>query len=140
MKTLTTLFVLLFSAAWLAAQSPVGEWKTIDDETGKPKSHLQLYESNGKLYGKVVKMLISSPDKLCDKCPDERKNQPIMGMVVLIDMEKKGGYWKNGHILDPDNGKWYTCSFWLKDGDPNVLVVRGYIGPFFRTQNWYRVQ
>ena len=42
-------------------------------------------------------------------------------------------------ILDPEKGKWYGCKLWLKDGDPNTLVVRGSIGPFYRTQYWYKV-
>jgi uncharacterized protein (DUF2147 family) len=77
---------------------------------------------------------------LCDKCPGERKNQPILGMIVLTDMLKKEGFYQSGDILDPEKGKWYSCKLWLKDGDPNTLVVRGYIGPFYRTQYWYRQQ
>ena len=140
MKNLSILLLFLLAGMRLAAQTPVGEWKTIDDATNKPKSHLQLYMQDGKIYGKVVKMLISSPDRKCDKCPGDRQNKPIMNMVVLENMELKDGYWQNGRILDPDNGKWYTCKFWLKEGDPNVLVVRGYIGFLYRTQYWYRVK
>ena len=131
-------FLLLTSS--LVGQSVLGTWKTIDDETGEAKSHVKIYEKNGKVYGKVMKLLKSSPDKLCTKCPGTRKDQKIMGMVVVIDMVKKGGYYQKGKILDPEKGKWYTCNFWLKKGDPNVLEVRGYVGPFFRTQSWYRVQ
>lgn len=135
------LFFLILTcslATALAAQSPVGVWKTIDDDTGEAKSHVQIYEQNGQLFGKVVRLLKSAPDRKCDKCPGERKNQPVLQMVVLENMRPKGGYWQSGRILDPEKGKWYTCNLWLKDGDPNVLVVRGYIGPFFRTQYWYR--
>ncbi|MBK8968395.1 MAG: DUF2147 domain-containing protein [Lewinellaceae bacterium] len=123
--------------AMLAAQT--GTWKTIDDNTGEAKSHVQLVEKDGKLTGKVVKLLKSAPDRLCDKCPGERKNQPVLNMIILENMQRKEGYWQSGRILDPEKGKWYTCSMWLKDGDPNVLVVRGYLGPFYRTQYWYRV-
>ncbi|MBK8554707.1 MAG: DUF2147 domain-containing protein [Lewinellaceae bacterium] len=135
---LVVAFLLHFSG--VMAQGPLGTWKTIDDDTQEAKSHLQLYESNGKIYGKVAKLLKSAPDKKCEKCPGERNMKPILGMVVVEGMALKGGYWQSGRILDPEKGKWYTCNFWLKDGDPNVLVVRGYIGPFFRTQYWYRVK
>lgn len=135
---LLLLFTLLGSMA--SAQTVVGVWKTIDDETGEAKSHLELFESGNKLYGKVVKLLKSAPDKKCDKCPGERKNQPILGMIVLTDMQKKEGFYQSGDILDPEKGKWYSCKLWLKEGDPNTLVVRGYIGPFYRTQYWYRQQ
>lgn len=128
-----------FMLSALQAQAITGTWKTIDDETNKAKSHLELFVGDGKLYGKVSKLLESSPDKLCDKCPGERKNQPILGMIVLVEMKQKEGFWQGGSILDPEKGKWYNCKIWLKDGDPNTLVVRGYIGPFYRTQYWYRV-
>ena len=139
MYKLIFLFAAFLSGAALTAQSATGVWKTIDDDTGEAKSHVQIYEQNGQLFGKVVRLLKSAPDKKCDKCPGERKNQPVLQMVVLEKMQPKGGYWQSGRILDPEKGKWYTCSFWLKEGDANVLVVRGYIGPFFRTQYWYRV-
>lgn len=132
-------FFLIFVAAMLQAQSPFGVWKTVDDETGESKSHVQVYEQNGQVYGKVVRLLKSSPDRKCDKCPGDRKNQPVLNMVVLENMKSKGGYWQSGRILDPEKGKWYSCNLWLKEGDPNVLVVRGYLGPFYRTQYWYRV-
>ncbi|MCB9334076.1 MAG: DUF2147 domain-containing protein [Lewinellaceae bacterium] len=137
MQNLISFALILALHGTLTAQT--GTWKTIDDNTGEAKSHVQLVEKDGKLTGKVVKLLKSSPDRLCDKCPGERKNQPVLNMTILENMQRKEGYWQSGRILDPEKGKWYTCSMWLKDGDPNVLVVRGYIGPFYRTQYWYRV-
>lgn len=133
--------LLFFCAATLTrAQTITGVWKTVDDETGEAKSHLELFVADGKLYGKVVKLLKSAADKKCDKCPGDRKDQPILGMIVLVNMILKDGYYQDGDILDPEKGKWYRCKLWLKDGDPNTLVVRGYLGPFYRTQNWYRQQ
>jgi uncharacterized protein (DUF2147 family) len=122
-----------------SAQSITGTWKTIDDETGEAKSHVEIFAADGKYYGKVAKMLKSSPDRKCDKCPGERKDQPILGMIVVVNMLEKKGLWESGDILDPEKGKWYKCKMWLKDGDPNTLVVRGYLGPFYRTQYWYRL-
>lgn len=138
-KTLVLAVSLLFSLHAMA-QTITGTWKTIDDETNEPKSHLQLYEQGGKTFGKVTKLLKSAPDKKCDACPGERKNQPILGMVVVENLISKDGYLQDGRILDPEKGKWYTCKMWLKEGDPNTLVVRGYIGFLYRTQYWYRVQ
>lgn len=137
------LFLLLFCGLpglQAGAQNITGTWKTIDDETKEAKSYVELYDAGGTLYGKVTKLLKSAPDKICDKCPDERKGQPILGMIVVINMKQKEGYYQDGNILDPEKGKWYGCKMWLKDGDPNTLVVRGYLGPFYRTQYWYRVQ
>lgn len=132
-----TACLFLFSAQ---AQTVAGTWKTKDDETGEEKSHVEVYEAGGKLYGKIVKLLRGRPDRLCDKCPDERKNQPVLNMIILVDMLQKDGMWQSGDILDPEKGKWYDCKIWLKEGDPNTLVVRGYLGPFYRTQYWTRVK
>ena len=140
MKKLLSLLPALLLALALQAQSIPGTWQTVDDETGEAKSHLQLYEQNGRLQGKVARLLKSSPDKKCEKCPDDRKNQPILGMVVVENMKLDGGYYQSGRILDPEKGKWYNCKMWLKEGDPDTLVVRGYLGPFYRTQYWKRVK
>lgn len=139
-RFLMAFFGLFLAAAALFSQSPVGVWKTIDDETGQAKSHVEITESNGKLQGKVVKLLLHSPDRLCEKCPGDLKNQKIMGMTILENMIQKSGMWKGGKILDPEKGKFYTCEMWLADGDPDVLEVRGYVAFFYRTQKWYRVK
>ncbi len=139
MHKITLALFLTLLAVTLQAQSALGIWKTVDDETGEAKSHIQVYEQNGQVFGKVVRLLKSSPDKKCDKCPGERKDQPVLNMILLENMKSKGGYWQSGRILDPEKGKWYGCQLWLKEGDPNVLVVRGYLGPFYRTQYWHRV-
>ncbi len=140
MKKFVLCSVFMALALFINAQTILGTWKTIDDETGEAKSHIELFEGGGKMYGKVVKLLKSAPDKTCEKCPGDRKNQLIMGMILVVDMLKKDGYYQSGSILDPEKGKWYGCKMWLKDGDPNILMVRGSVGPFYRTQKWYRVQ
>jgi uncharacterized protein (DUF2147 family) len=138
MKKLLLLLLVPVLSGQLLAQT--GTWKTIDDNTGEAKSHVELYEKNGQLMGKVVKLLKESPDRTCDKCPGTRKDQPVLNMIILENMQRKDGYWQSGRILDPEKGKWYSCTMWLKDGDPDVLVVRGYLGFFYRTQHWYRVK
>lgn len=137
---LSGIFAILFLG--LNAQSPIGVWKSIDDETGEAKSHVNLYQENGKMYGKVVAMLRKNvdPNRVCDKCTDWRKGQKIMQMMIVRDMYLSGSTWKGGKILDPEKGKEYTCTMWFEAGKPNELKVRGWIGPVFRTQTWYRVQ
>lgn len=130
---------LCLSAFALQSQTLTGTWRTVDDETGEAKSHVEVYESGGKYFGKVTQLLKSAPDRKCDKCPGERHMQPILGMVVVENLDMKDGHLAGGKILDPEKGKWYTCKMWLKEGDPNVLVVRGYLFGFYRTQYWYRV-
>jgi len=129
----TLLFVATSAMALVERTTAVGQWKTIDDETGEAKSIVKIYEVDGKLYGRVDRLLLN-PGALCDKCEGDDHNKPIEGMVVLWGMTADGdGEWSGGKIFDPQKNKTYRCSIWLKDGN---LMVRGYLGPFFRTQKW----
>jgi uncharacterized protein (DUF2147 family) len=138
------LLALISFAAFTAQAQIVGTWKTIDDATGEAKSQVQIYEENGKLYGKVVAFLKKDSDvnRVCDKCSDSRKGQKIMNMVIIRDMFLKDGYYQGGKILDPEKGKEYSCKLWLKQGSNNILEVRGFLGiaALGRTQTWQRVQ
>jgi len=135
---------VLMSFAVGAQESPVGTWKTIDDQTGKPKSLVRIIDNGGELHGKVEK-LFREPGEVqnptCSACQDERKDQPIIGMTILTGMKKDGGEYKGGQILDPANGKVYKSRMWLSE-DGLKLNVRGYIGvPMFgRTQTWVRAE
>ena len=137
-------FILLSCFATLLAQTPVGLWKTIDDGTGEAKSHIEIYQESGQLYGKIVKFLRpeANPDEVCDQCKGEKKNQKIMGMVIVENLTSYKEYWKGGTILDPENGKEYGCSIWFdKAGNTDELSVRGkHWTGLYRTQTWYRVQ
>jgi uncharacterized protein (DUF2147 family) len=129
----------LMTALMAQSQNILGTWRTVDDETGETKSNVQLYEENGKVYGKVIALLRKNvdPNRVCDKCTDWRKGQKIVQMVIVRDLTKSGETWKGGKILDPEKGKEYSCTMWLEGGN---LKVRGWIGPFFRTQTWYKAQ
>lgn len=137
-----TLFILLVTSACAWAQtSIVGKWKTIDDETNEPKSIVQIFEKDGKYYGKIVKLFRKpgeDPNPVCDDCEaeDDRKDQPIVGMEIIRDLEEDGDTYEDGTILDPKDGKIYDCKLWVEEG---TLKVRGYIAFFFRTQTWHPV-
>lgn len=126
-----------------AAESPEGRWQTIDDETGKPKSIVEIQTAaDGTLSGKVAEVLRSDqgPNPLCTKCDGERKDQPITGMTILWDLEPAGeGAWSGGSILDPAKGKTYRAKARLLEGG-DKLEVRGYIGieALGRSQTWVR--
>ena len=134
-------FMIFGLISGMAQSNPVGIWKTIDDATGEAKSHVEIYEQNGKFFGKVVKLLQRNPDTLCEKCPGEKKNKPLIGMLVIEDLEPVKDYWKKGNIMDPENGNEYGCSVWFEDGKPDELQVRGkHWTGLFRTKTWYRVK
>jgi uncharacterized protein (DUF2147 family) len=137
---LVCLFVLIgFASA--EAQEITGRWKTIDDETGNERSIVEIFERQGKYFGKIIKIFPAAgeePDPVCNECPedDSRYKRKIIGMEILRDLEKKEESYDDGNILDPKNGKIYRCKLWM---DGPELKVRGYWGPFFRTQTWKRV-
>lgn len=136
MKQLGLLVILLMSVISAQAdQSVTGQWQTIDDETGEAKSIVEIYERDGRLFGKIVDLLLKPKDSLCKECKDELHMKPIIGMEIVTGLEKDGDKYSGGKILDPENGKTYSCKLWLEDGK---LQVRGYIGFFFRTQTWSR--
>ena len=121
------------------AGSPVGLWKSVDDETKKPKSLIRIVDSGGVLSGKVEKILTDKTDARCDKCTDDRKDKPVQGMTIITGMKKEAEGWGGGDILDPNNGKVYRSQMALVEGGKK-LEVRGYVGiPLFgRTQTWIR--
>ena len=131
----------LFLSLTINAQTIEGIWQNIDDEDGKPKSHIEVKEVNGKLEGTVIKLLEGAELKVCTKCKGDRKDQPIEGMKIMWDLEiKNDEKAEGGRIIDPKKGKEYGCKIKLKEED--LLEVRGYIGsPMFgRTQRWYRIK
>lgn len=140
-KLLLTANALLF-VIFVFAQSPIGTWKTVDEETGQPKSHIQIYKAkDGTLNGKVTKILTPGKEhSKCEECKGDKKDQPITGMEILNGLSKKGDKWKGGTILDPENGKEYKCLMELKD--ENTLDVRGFVGFALigRTQTWHRLK
>ena len=141
-KPLAALLAAAACALAHAQPTPVGLWKTIDDETGKEKSYVRVVEADGVLSGKVEKLLDPAKQEAkCDKCSDARKDQPILGMAILEGVRKHEGepYWDGGTILDPNNGKTYRVRLTPKEGG-RELEVRGYIGPFYRNQRWLRVE
>jgi uncharacterized protein (DUF2147 family) len=137
MKLLIPLLLTCFVAN---GQSIVGKWKTIDDNTGEERSIVEIYEKDGKVYGKIIKLFRKpgeDPDPICDDCdPDDpRYKKKIIGMEIISNMVRSGDEYDGGEILDPENGRVYRCKVWIENKD---LKVRGYWGPFFRTQTWKR--
>lgn len=139
---LLTLPLCLTSLAF-AADSPEGRWQTIDDETGKPKSIVEIQEAaDGTLSGTVAQILLSDQgaNPVCNACEGERKGQPITGMTILQGLKPDGErVWSDGTILDPAKGKAYRAKVTLLDGGQK-LEMRGYVGieALGRTQTWIR--
>ena len=142
-STLLAFCAVTAMSAW-ADGSPVGLWKNIDDETGKPDALIRISEADGELTGKIEK-LFRTPEQeqnpTCSKCDGALKDQPIIGMTILSGLKKNGEDYTGGQILDPGNGKVYKSKLSVQDGGKQ-LTVRGYIGiPMLgRSQIWVRDQ
>ena len=144
MKLITVaLFISLNYLFVPNTKSCVGKWTTFDDETHKNKSTVELYKVDGKLFGKIVYLYPKKgreDDPLCTKCTGTNKNKKIVGMQIAGNMVWNGKEWEDGYIIDPENGKSYTVSMWIDSENPDKLHVRGYIGIFYRTQDWIRTE
>jgi uncharacterized protein (DUF2147 family) len=127
------------SASHAIASSPAGLWKSIDDVTGKPRALIRLLEHEGAIVGRIERILVGQADARCERCTDERKDQPVQGMTILTGLRREGDRWSGGRILDPENGKTYSSQLRLLD-EGRRLEMRGYIGtPMIgRTQVWHR--
>lgn len=131
--------LLAVGSLFMQADSIEGIWVTQDDETGKQKSEVLIYKENGKLFGKITKLLLPEDEgKKCVNCKGENKDQPIEGMVIINDLQLDDETWEDGTILDPKSGKVYDCLIGFEDS--NTLKVRGYLGFSLlgRTQIWKR--
>ena len=140
MKSSLAIILLCLIADLTLAQSVIGKWKTIDDNTGEARSIVDVFERGGKVYGRISKLFRKpgeNPDPVCDECEtnDPRYLKKIIGMEFMEGLIKDDQEYDDGNILDPDNGKVYRCKIWVED---NQLKVRGYIGPFYRTQSWLK--
>ena len=144
-KLISSLLIALFAFSLnLSAQSITGTWKTIDDETGKAKSEVAIWKAkDGLYYGKIMKLYEKEKqNNTCTKCAkdDPRYNKKIVGMKIITKLKKtKKNKWENGEILDPNNGKVYSCKMWIENGK---LKLRGFIGVSLlgRTQTWIRIK
>lgn len=144
------LFISLLMSSALHAQDPIytqdpalGNWHTVDDETGEIKSLVTLsLAEDGTMVGVITKVLKEDAGSgLCDKCEGDQKDQPIEGMQFIWDVERTAeGEWEDGQLLDPESGTVYNGNITLGD-NPNELEVRGYVGIslFGRSQTWQRV-
>jgi uncharacterized protein (DUF2147 family) len=130
----------LLPMAASAQNSPVGRWKTIDDETGKVKSIVEITKAaNGTLQGKVVEVLQSDrgPNPTCDKCSGANKDKPVKGMTILWGLKPDGDEWSGGTVLDPAKGKTYKSKLELLEGGKK-LGMSGCVAFICRQQVWVR--
>lgn len=144
LRSTGALLALLALLVPLGAQelTPAGLWQSVSDVDGKPKAFIRIRELQGEFIGVIEQVLNPQKrDALCEQCPGERHNQPIVGLTIIDGVRRDGEHFAGGKILDPDTGKVYSCKLTPIDGGKR-LEVRGFLGfsLFGRTQVWNRQQ
>ena len=137
----TAILLLLFTCLQMQSQTVFGKWKTIDDKTGETKSVVDIFENNGKVYGKIIEIIDATRrNKKCEKCEGTDKNKPVLGLVIIKGLTKDDDEYNGGKILDPESGNIYKCI--LKLSSKDKLEVRGYMGFALigRSQTWVRIK
>jgi uncharacterized protein (DUF2147 family) len=139
-----SLALISASAAPVHAAEPLaaGLWEQTGDD-GKVGGWFLFFERDGLYEGALVRIFQKPGEPshpVCDKCTDERKNVPMLGLVIVKDMQRKGLAYESGNILDPRDGSVYKAKMELSR-DGKSLTVRGFLGIelFGQSQVWKRL-
>ncbi len=132
------ILILLLTSKVCQGQDILGQWTTYDDQTKKKKGVVEIYEKNDHYFAKIIKSYDSESNAVCETCTGNKKGKPIIGLEIIENLKQDGAEYKGGTIMDPENGKTYSC--YLNLVSKNKLKVRGYLGVslFGRTQYWIR--
>jgi uncharacterized protein (DUF2147 family) len=134
--TAVILCVAFSAAGWAAEPSIVGVWSVPivkGTDKGKERSQMEIFEKDGVYYGKIVKLNFVPTDTLCTKCKKDKKDKPLMGMVILRNLKKEADRYGGGKILEAENGEEYDCSIVLISRDKMKMTA----GWLFLTQDHY---
>ena len=133
-----TLASIAFSASAQNASSPIGKWKTLDDETGKAMTITEVYEAkNGTLAAKITENL--GLPATCSECSAPYTGKPFVGIVTLSNLKaNKDGSWSGSGYKPSDDRKFNAKSVKLVDGG-NKLEVKGCVAFICKTATWVRV-
>jgi uncharacterized protein (DUF2147 family) len=122
-----------------ADPTAAGLWQAVDRDSGQPTGWFLFRDHDGVFDGTIVKMYLKpgeSPGVTCDKCKDDRKDRPWLGLEIIRGMKRDNLSYTGGTILDPRNGNVYNAMMTLTP-DGQTLVVRGYLGISLLGQNQY---
>jgi len=134
------LILVFFITFTGSAQDIFGKWTTVDDKTNEKKSIIEIFKRDGKVFGKIIEIFDASKrDFPCIQCKGADYNKPILGLEIIKNMEKEDNFYRNGTVVNPENGKVYKLRLALDENNSDLLQVRGYIGFFYQTQYWERV-
>ncbi len=132
---------MLAAAFFASAQnaSPIGRWKTLDDETGKPMTITEIYEAkNGTYAAKIVENL--GLPATCADCSDEYKGKPTIGIVTMWNLKAIAGGWGGGQGYKPSKDRKFKVKMVKLSPDGNTLTITGCVMMICRDAEWKRVK
>ena len=115
---LLAVLLLALPLAVSAQTSPVGRWKTLDDETGKVMTIAEVYQAkNGTLAAKIVQAVDPSA-AVCNDCSGKNKGKSTIDMPILWNLKaQKDGSWGEGMGYKPSQDLTFKAK--------NVKLVEG---------------
>lgn len=126
-----------------AQNTPVGLWKSVDDQTGEVKSLVRIVESRGRLVGRIEQVLRKGvrADAVCEACTDDRRRHPIVGLEIIRGAVRSGNtpVWESGEILQPETGRVFNLRLTPIEGGRKLEVRASKFG-IGRTQVWVRAE
>ena len=130
--TVAATLLLLIGAGQTLGGEPTaaGLWQSLDEESHQPNAWFLIRDNGGLYEGTIVRMFMKpgeDPNVVCDKCKDDRRGKPWLGLDIIRGMKRNGAEYTNGTILDPRDGDLYSAMMTLTP-DGQTLVVRGYLG------------
>lgn len=141
-------FINILYSNGYSKENVSGYWKTFNIKSKQPEAIVKIYARGGLLYGKIIELSQEKINELkrinefppkCRKCKGKFKDQDIIGLNFVYDLKNEGNIWVDGKIIDPETGKIYKAKIWVDSKDSKKLMVRVYLGPFYKTQIWKRV-
>ena len=133
---LLALLVLAIPAVASAQNSPVGRWKTIDDETGKVMTVTEVYQAKNGTYAARIVEAVNPAAARCDNCSGKQKGQSTIGMNVLWNLKPISGGWGGGEGFKPSTGDSFKVKSVKLAG--NTLEITGCKFMFCKTAKWQR--
>jgi uncharacterized protein (DUF2147 family) len=147
--------VLACCAALNLAADPVeGFWISVDEKSGKITAGWEIYQQDGKLYGKILSIAGFSQEERAGACKESYRGFPVAGNVREMRVvgtpwifglsREREGRWHNGSVIDPNDGNMYQCRIVFHAADGNrykvdTLEMRGelFLG-IGRSQFWQK--